>query len=245
MVDRKFRFDRESGNFRGSGILEAVARRHPELGDLYLPMRVINTAADEVIEPIRFGDLKTSMEQSLERIVGEKGWTGRQLEVGGTLVDGNEPRFFVPMVNIRMEPSSWPRADALSLENSLCSLSVNGDLVMSDGPKASRYTFVGHDPIPYSPNFWQLMGRVLVGLSLGEDQGSTTARVFGDKLLIAINREESVRHAEHILEAFSRIQTEEQRLGLFCYPEEIAQALKGGVTFINVGDEFQQVARYY
>jgi hypothetical protein len=256
MVDRILHyFDWEFERVDMVGLTEFVLRENPQLFDTQVPIKAYEvvphgTNPDIEVEMANVSNLRQEVELFRQRIFREKPWVSWQSGIGGVFYRDNVPVSFVPMIDLELVSSQNIEVDTKRLEAPLEMLGMYGSIVRSGDRGVGGYFFVGHKVLPYTPEYWRFMGRVLKGFSFGESENAINAREIGDGLIQANSLQEANGVATKIQVAFPTIKTGETREGLLCDPRWIYHKLLDGYTILreSPGKSYQdrplQVAEY-
>lgn len=237
-------------------LLDFVVSTNPQLNETQIPLKAYQTvehgnSPEELVKLIDVNDLQKAFEQFRLRVFREKGWVSWQTGIGGVFFCGGKPKYFIPMFDMEVISTDKPEEDAQKLEGHLKALDIDGSLVKSGDPGIGSYFFVGHSLLPYSPEYWRFMGKVLNCFTEGESLNAKRAKELGSLLLSAKSIEESTIIADKILQQFPSIKTGDEREGVLCDPRWIGHKLKERFTILrqtpgkSYGDRPLQVACYY
>jgi len=255
--DRELRyFDWEFERVDILGILEASISQHPSLRKMSAPVKAYQVVEhgqipEEVLGSINLASIRESFTEFRLKVFKERGWTSWQTGIGGVFFDRGQARSFIPMLDLEAISTKKLERDTKLLEGGLKTLNVDGSIVRSGDIGIGSYFFVGHDPVDYSPHYWQFMGKALVSFTVGDNENTAKIKDFGNKLLQARTREESVLVADEILASFPSIRTGQEREGLLVDPRWVGHKLKDGFTILrqtsgkNYEDRPLQVAGFY
>jgi hypothetical protein len=238
MTERKIHhYDWEIERVDTLGVLEYVLHEYPLLKDYQVPVKAYPTVShgidpEYVVEMIEADNLRNGLKEFRQKVFKEKDWVTWQTGIGGVFFKDGTPKFFVPMIDFEFISTEDVKADIQKIEEPLRLLGVSGSIIRSGDPGMGSYFFIGHDPFPYNPNYWHFMGKILTSFAVGEGEEAKLTRDFGNQLLNANTRGESVEIAKSILEAFPSIKTGLERPGILCDARYLGHKIIDG--FVNL-----------